>query len=262
MSITGNPVHVAVMIQNSFIFLEKVKKGIESNLWKQGINNWDSFLSANEIRGFSNSRKVYYNRKILEARKALYNLDSLYFKKILPQSEYYRLYDFFKEETVFLDIETTGLDSKNNDITLIGLFDGINTKTMVKGINFDYKALKNELQKYKLMVTFNGSCFDVPFINKIYPGLLPNIPNFDVKSVTYKLNLKGGLKEIERKLGIKRNKIIEKFYGGDALTLWRMYRSTGDEYYLKLLVEYNEEDIINLKTIAEYCVEKLKKLIY
>jgi len=246
------------MIQNSFIFLERIKRGIEENLWKQGIYTWDSFLNVNKISGLSTVRKKYYDRKIIEARKALYNFDSAYFKDILPQSENYRLYDFFKEECVFLDIETTGLDSKNDDITLIGLFDGIETKTMIKGINFDYKILKNEFKKYKLIVTFNGSSFDVPFINKTYPGLLPNIPNFDVKSVTDRLGLKGGLKEIEKKLSIKRNKIIEKFYGGDALTLWKMYRATSDDYYLKLLIEYNEDDIVNLKTIAEYCVNKLK----
>ena len=232
---------------------------MEESLWKQGIYSWDSFLNCKKIRGLSVKRKLYYNRKIIEARKQLYNFNSAYFKNLLPQAEYYRLYDFFKEDCVFLDIETTGLGFRNNDITLIGLFDGINTKTMIKGINFDYTTLKKELEKYKLIVTFNGSSFDVPFINKIYPNLLPNIPNFDVKSVTDRLGLKGGLKEIEKKLGIKRGKIVEKFYGGDALTLWRMYRATGDDYYLKLLVEYNEEDIINLKTIADYCVEKLKE---
>ena len=167
--------------------------------------------------------------------------------------------DYFKDESVFLDIETTGLDRNNDDITVIGLFNGIETKTMIKGINFDLKELKNELKKYKLIVTFNGASFDVPFINKLYPGLLPIIPNFDVKSITNRLNLKGGLKEIEKKLGIKRNRIIEKFYGGDALTLWKMYRATGDDYYLNLLVEYNEEDIINLKKIAEHCIDKMKK---
>ena len=246
------------MIQNTFLFLERVKKGIEKNLWNQGIDSWDSFLNTKKIIGLSNRRKLYYDRKIIEARKQLYNLNSTYFKKILPQSEYYRLYDFFKEDCVFLDIETTGLDRKNDDITVIGLFDGVNTKTMIKNINLNYKKLKNELQRYKLIVTFNGSSFDVPFINKLYPSLLPDIPNFDVRSVTDRLGLKGGLKEIEKKIGIKRSKIIEKFYGGDALALWKMYRATGDDYYLKLLVEYNEEDIINLKTIADYCVEKLR----
>lgn len=246
------------MIQNSFIFLERVKRGLEENLWKQGVNSWDSFLSRNKIHGLSLARKKYYDRKITEARKQLYSFNSAYFKNILPQSEYYRLYDFFKDECVFLDIETTGLDFRNDNITVIGLFDGINTKIMIKNINFNYKALRNELRNYKLMVTFNGSSFDVPFINKKYPDLLPDIPNFDIKSVTDKLNLKGGLKEIEKKLGIKRGNIVEKFYGGDALTLWKMYRATGDDYYLRLLVEYNEEDIINLKKVAEHCIEKLK----
>ena len=38
-----------------------------------------------------------------------------------------------------------------------------------------------------------------------------------------------------------------------------MYKATGDEHYLNLLVEYNEFDIINLKTVAEHCVKKLKE---
>ena len=179
----------------------------------------------------------------------------------MPQSEMWRLYDFFKEDAVFLDIETTGLSKSNDDITVFGLYDGINTKIMIKGINLDYNALKKELQKYKLIVTFNGASFDLPFIEKRYPNLLPKIPNFDVKSVTDRLELRGGLKNIEKMLGIKRNPIIEKFYGGDALTLWRMYRATGDDYYLNLLVEYNEYDIVNLKIIAEHCVKKMKKRV-
>lgn len=184
-----------------------------------------------------------------------------YFIDLLPQSENWRLYDFFKEDAVFLDIETTGLSKLNDDITVIGLYDGLNTKIMIKNINLDFNLLRKELQKYKLFVTFNGSSFDIPFIEKRYPNLLPKIPNFDVKSITNKLNLKGGLKNIERALGIKRSDIVDKFYGGDALTLWRMYRATGDEHYLNLLVEYNEYDIMNLKKVAEHCVKRMKEKI-
>ena len=247
------------MIQNTFLFLEKVKNGIENNLYSQGIYDWDAFLKSKKVNGISRVRKLYYDRKIMEARKALFNLDSSYFKKLLPSSEYYRIYDFFKDEAVFLDIETTGLDIKNDDSTVFGLYDGIETKTMIKGINFDPIKLKDELKKYKLLVTFNGASFDIPFINKLYQNLLPDIPNFDVKVLADRLGLKGGLKNIEKILGIKRSNIIERFHGGDALTLWRMYRATQDDYYLKLLVEYNEEDIINLKTIAEHCIKEVKK---
>ena len=250
------------MITNSFIFLEGIGKKLEQNIWKSGIQDWEKFLLADEIKNISGHRKLYYDRKILDAKKALFNFDSCYFNNVLQQSEMWRLYDFFKEDCVFLDIETTGLSKFNDDITVFGLYDGINTKTMIKGINLDYDVLKKELQKYKLIVTFNGSSFDVPFIEKRYPNMLPKIPNFDVKSITRQAGLKGGLKEIEKNLGIKRTHIVSKFYGGDALTLWKMYKATMDDYYLQLLVEYNEFDLVNLKSVADVCVKKMKEKIF
>lgn len=250
------------MITNSFIFLERVGNKVEQAIWNNGIRDWDSFLKNNKIRGLSRYRKLYYNRKILNAKKALYNFDSGYFIDLLPQSEMWRLYDFFREDAVFLDIETTGLSKLHDDVTVFGLYDGLNSKTMIKGINLDYKALQKELQKYKLIVTFNGASFDLPFIDKRYPNLLPKIPNFDVKSLTDKLGLKGGLKNIEKELGIARREIVKDFNGGDALTLWRMYRATGDDYYLNLLIEYNEYDIMNLKLVAERCIKRIKETLF
>ena len=249
------------MIRNSFIFLEKVGNRLEKNIWNNGIHDWDSFLKKDKIDGLSKSRKLYYDRKIMEARKHLFKANSSYFLDVLPQSQMWRLYDFFKEDAVFLDIETTGLSKNHDDITVFGLYDGLNTKTMIKGINLDYHELKKELEKYKLIVTFNGACFDLPFIEKRYPGLVPKVPNFDVKSITRQLGLTGGLKKIERDLNIKRKEIVEEFNGGDALTLWKMFRATGDENYLNLLVEYNEFDTVNLKTVAEHCINKMKQKI-
>ncbi|MBI2655133.1 ribonuclease H-like domain-containing protein [Candidatus Woesearchaeota archaeon] len=247
------------MITQSFIFLERVGHKLEQAIWNNGIYDWDSFLKNNRIKGMSRYRKLYYNRKILNAKKALYSFDSNYFIKLLPQPEMWRLYDFFREDAVFLDIETTGLSKLHDDITVFGLYDGLNTKTMIKGINMNYPALKEELQKYKLIVTFNGASFDIPFIEKRYPGLLPKVPNFDVRSITGRLGLKGGLKNIEKELNLSRKEIINNFHGGDAVTLWRMYGATGDEYYLNLLVEYNEYDIMNLKIVAEKCIKKMKE---
>ena len=60
----------------------------------------------------------------------------------------WRLYDFFKEDSVFLDIETSGLSSYDN-ITVVGLFDGLNTKTMIRGVNLDLNHLKKELENLK-----------------------------------------------------------------------------------------------------------------
>jgi hypothetical protein len=245
------------MIQKSFIFLEKIGKKLENNIWQQGITSWDSFTNTKKIKGISKKRKYYYNNQLRKAQSALYSFEPGYFLDLLPQSEMWRLYSFFKDEAVFLDIETTGVSSFD-DITVIGLFDGLETKTMIKGINLDYNKLKEELKKYKLIITYNGSTFDIPFIKKRYPDLLPEIPNFDLRVACQRVGLTGGLKNIEKQLGIRRNKTIEGFYGGDVLTLWKMFRATGDEYYINLLVEYNEDDCFNLKKIADYVCSKIE----
>ena len=250
------------MITNSFIFLERVSNKIEKNIWNDKIYNWDDFLKKDSVKGLSKGRKLYYDRRITDAKKALFNFDSNYFLNVLPQSEMWRLYDFFREDAVFLDIETTGLSKSHDDITVFGLYDGINTKTMIKGINLDYDILKKELQKYKLIVTFNGASFDLPFIEKRYPNLIPKIPNFDVRPIASRLGFAGGLKNIEKSLGISRTDLVERFNGGDALTLWKMYRATGDEHYINLLVEYNEYDIFNLKLVADKVVKMMKEKIF
>jgi hypothetical protein len=244
------------MIRHSFIFLPKIDSKTESKIWEQGITDWQKFLEAKKVYGISYLRKGYYDRLIRSARDRLLNDDSIYFTKILPQTEHWRLYKYFRDQTAFIDIETNGL-GKHAYITVFGLYDGYNTKIMIKDINLDYVRLKRELRKYKLLVSFNGSVFDVPFIKKRFPDLIPPIPHFDLRFACKALGIKGGLKTIEKNFNIKRKKLVEDMYGGDALTLWRMYRGSGDDYYLNLLVEYNEEDVINLRTIADIIYKQL-----
>ena len=247
------------MIQHSFLLLERVGREKEKGIWKQGVFTWDDFLKAARIKGISARAKKYYDRKIVEARKELFSLNSSYFAEKLPKTEQWRLYDFFKEDAVYLDIETDGVN-ETDDVTVVGLFDGIDTRTMVRGVNLDFRKLKEELARYKIVVTFNGSVFDVPFIKKRYGAILPRIPHFDLRFCCKRIGLNGGLKGIEKQLGIRRNnELVEKMYGGDAALLHRMWRGSGDEHYLQLLVEYNEEDVINLKRIAERTYRTLKQ---
>ncbi|MFH2021609.1 MAG: ribonuclease H-like domain-containing protein [archaeon] len=248
------------MIRNTFQFLPKIKQKKEENLWKQGILTGDDFLKS-RAKGISKKSKAYYDRQISEAKIALRESDSSYFCGKLSSAETWCLYDHFREEAVFLDIEASDA-SLSSYLTVIGLFDGVRTKTMIRDVNFDEAILKKELAAYKLIVTFNGNNFDIPFLNKKYPGIVPTIPIIDLRHLCARIRLTGGLKEIEEQLGIKRhNAIVERLYGGDPLKLWRMFKGSGDDYYLKLLVEYNEEDVINLKKIAEHVVSILRKEI-
>ena len=247
------------MITNSFIFLERITAAKEKKIWEQGILGWDDFLKADKIKGISGAAKKYYDRKIEETRWQLFDGNSSYFTSLMPQTEHWRLYDFFKEEAVYLDIETDGL-SDNCDVTMVGLFDGYDTKTMIRRMNLDWQMLRRELEKYKIVVSFNGSVFDLPFIRKRYGEVIPQLPHFDLRFGCSKIGLNGGLKIVEKELGIRRsNSGVEGMYGGDAAQLYRMWRGSGDEYYLRLLVEYNEEDVINLKQIAEHVYMQLRE---
>ena len=203
------------MIRNTFLFLERITAAKERKLWQQGILNWDDFLRAKKISGISAAAKRYYDRKIIEARRQLYGENSSYFCSLMPQTEHWRLYDFFKEDAVYLDIETDGL-SDNNDVTMVGIFDGYDTKTMIRRVNLDWRLLKKELEKYKIVVTFNGSVFDLPFMEKRYGEVIPRLPHYDLRFCCSRIGLNGGLKAIEKKLNIRRSQIIEKIFQAEA----------------------------------------------
>ena len=244
------------MIRRTFSFLPGIEAKTEVSLRSQGINDWHDFLNSSSVKGMSSKRKSYYDRQLQEAGNQLKFGNAAYFASSLAIDDHWRLYDYFKEEACFLDIETTGLSHKSS-VTVVGLFDGFSTKSMIEGINLDFDALKRELSNYKMLVTFNGSVFDVPFLERRFPGLMPQIPHMDLRFVCKKVGLTGGLKKIEAEMGIGRGEIVGGMHGGDAVTLWRMYKNTGDDHYLNLLVEYNEEDVVNLKRIADTVYGKL-----
>jgi len=246
------------MIKNSFIFLDKIGHKREKQIWNEGINDWEEFKENKEIKSISFLRKPFYDRQIERAENALKNENILYLKNIFPSSEQWRLYNTFREDAVFLDIETTGF---YGNITVIGLYDGENTKTLVRGFNLDKDLLKNELKNYKLILTFNGASFDLPVVKKYFGNIIPEIPHIDLRFVCSKIGLKGGLKVIEKILNIKRPEEIENIAGDDAVMLWEMYKATGNRKYLDSLILYNEQDIVNLKQIADYSTKELWKKV-
>lgn len=244
------------MIRNSFIFLERVSHTTEQRLWQSGITDWKAFRDTKSVPRMSQARKHHYNRKLAEAGKHLAERNSAYFSSILPKSEVWRLYDFFSDGCLFLDIETTGY---YGDITVIGMYDGNDVMTLVKGQSLTKNNIKNVLSRYKMLVTFNGLSFDIPVINRYFNNVVPDIPHLDLRFPLAKLGFTGGLKKIERSLNILRSDNTEGLSGEDAVHLWHDYMNNGNRESLDLLVEYNTEDIINLKPIAGFVFNQMKQ---
>jgi len=236
------------VLKHSFLFLEKISSRKERSIWQQGINDWQDFLKAGKIKGIAKEKKYYYDRKIKETQQALLEENSPYFVDKLPKKEMWRLYEYFKDDCCFLDVET---DSYGK-IIVVGISNYFSTNTFVQGMNLERKMLERELQKYKVLITFNGSSFDLPKLRKQF-SLIIDIPHIDLKPLCVKLELKGGLKEVEKILNLKRPQHLQ----GSPVDLWKAFHASGDREYLELLIEYNREDIENLKGVMEWCYQKL-----
>jgi len=65
----------------------------------------------------------------------------------------------------------------------------------------------------------------------------------------WRCNFFGGFKAVEQQLGIPRQ--LQGITGLDAVMLWQRYQDYGDQDALDLLLEYNKEDVVNLKVLRE-----------
>ncbi|MEK6962925.1 MAG: ribonuclease H-like domain-containing protein [Nanoarchaeota archaeon] len=241
------------MIEESFIFLPEVSYKTENQIWSQA-KNWTSFLNNQNVQGVSPKRKFLYDAQIRKAQKFLSNEDCHALANVFPKREHWRLYNQFKDEAVFLDIETT---MSYGSITVIGLYDGKEVKQLVKGFNLDKDLLAKELSRYKLIITFNGASFDLPVIQRYFKNVIPNIPHIDLRGVCTRLGWTGGLKKIEQQIGIARPEELNGMAGGDAVILWDKFMHTQDQEYLDKLLLYNEQDILNLKPLANQSISRL-----
>jgi len=151
----------------------------------------------------------------------------------------------------YLDIETTGLCSFYDEITVIGicLANG-NGNSLVQLVGSDVTKtnLLRTLRCVDTIYTYNGNRFDLPFINfRLKVNLREHFHHRDLMHDCWKNNLYGGFKAVERQLSIPRR--LQGIGGAEAVMLWWRYRMDHDEKALALLLEYNKEDVVNLITL-------------
>ncbi len=242
-------------LTQSFIFLDRVSRAMERKLWDEGIADWNSFRERKRIRGIGMSRKTFYELKIKEFEGLLEEKDHRALAALLPRNEHWRLYHLFSEECLYVDIETA---ERYGDITVLGAWDGQRYYCFVKGTNLEKELVRDLFSHYKVFITFNGSSFDLPIIERYFGGVLPpDAIHVDLRHVCARLGLAGGLKTIERVFDIRRGEEIEGFSGADAALLWYEYRVTEEKELLDLLIQYNEADCRNLEPLARRTVALL-----
>lgn len=247
------------MLRNSFVLLDGVGYRIEERLWRQGLLCWEDFLEREKVRGFSREVKRRYDQSLEEASTCLNRGLTTYFREKLKPRDAWRLYHEFRDRACFLDIETTGLSPGESEVTVVGVSDGERVKTLVKGIDLTQEALAEELSRYGLLITFYGAVFDLPFLQRKFPGLRLDIPHIDLCFAGRRAGLRGGLKTVEKELGIERDESIQEMDGLEAVRLWKRWRRHGDREALTTLLDYNRADTANLKPLAEEVYQRLRE---
>jgi len=153
----------------------------------------------------------------------------------------------------YLDIESTGLCAFYDEITVIGicLVNGAGNK-LIQLVGGDVTRLNllRTLRGVGTIYTYNGSRFDFPFINsRLGVNLERQYHHHDLMYDCWRNNLYGGFKAVERQLDIPRR--LQGIGGADAVILWWRYQIDHDRKALDLLLEYNKEDVVNLKALRE-----------
>ncbi|MFZ2498965.1 ribonuclease H-like domain-containing protein [Methanosarcina sp.] len=243
------------MLNNTYIHIPGVGKSLEQKIWAQGIHTWEEFLELEEKILIPPARKARICEEIKKSSEHLASKNYCFFSQCLPSAEHWRAYSAFSDSVAFVDIETTGLSQHRDKITVVGIYNGKESKTYVRDINLD--EIVEEFSKYKLLVSFNGARFDLPFIKSEFPDIEFNQLHIDLMYPLRRIGYSGGLKNIEKMLGISRSEDTEGITGFDAVRLWKNYEKRGDQEALDILVKYNKEDIVNLKTIIELTYPKM-----
>lgn len=153
----------------------------------------------------------------------------------------------------YLDIETTGLSRRYADLTVIGIaYERARRTSIVQltGYNLSESRLLRALDGVDELYTYNGSRFDLPFIQaKLGLELAACFRHTDLMHDCWRQGLKGGLKAVERQLGIER--MLRGVDGYMAVRLWYQYLNNNDKRALRTLLDYNREDVVNLRLLRQ-----------
>lgn len=241
------------VLPRTFIHAPGVGYVTEKRIWRQA-ETWDDFLQREDRIRISERLRSSVRRVITESERRLAARDHRFFDAWLPTPERWRAYGDFRADAVYLDIETTGLNWSGDLITLVGLSDGRRFRTYIRGVDLD--ELPSELRRHKVLVTFNGTHFDLPILRNAFPSLPPML-HIDVQYPMRRLGHRGGLKRIERRLGLERPDDLKGLTGSDGAKLWRRYER-GDDDALDALIGYNRQDVVNLRPLMDYAYGTLR----
>lgn len=160
-----------------------------------------------------------------------------------------------------LDIETEGISKWENRVTTVGIcgdatgFEPVALLPHKPGFKDE---LFHVLEQTDLLLTFNGTQFDIPFLKAQSELADMPVPPFhvDLRFVFSAVGIKGGLKRVQVQMGYEREGALAEVDGFMAVLLWQEHlrRTPGA---LDTLVRYCLEDVVVLLDLAPLAYDLL-----
>lgn len=210
-----------------------------------GLSTWDDILARPESLPAALAQDVL--TEVQRCVAALEQNDIGYFVQQLHPRDRWRILAEYLPDVSYFDIETTGLEL-DSQITVIVCWHRGSLHTYIEHENLD--DFLDLLDEIRLLVSFNGSTFDVPrLLDAFHIPQLP-CPHLDLRWPCQHRRLAGGLKDICTRLGITRPDDLQDVDGEEAVRLWYRWHEQADPSARDQLVRYCAADVLLLHPIA------------
>lgn len=240
------------MLRSTFQLVPGIGPRRERALWRAGVLDWEDYLRS----GGDDPLSV----AISAAQNALAKGDIGTLAALVPAREHWRVFGAFPEAAVYLDIETSDDDAAYAGISAIGVLDERGPDLMLAGEGL--RRFPERASGWSMLVTFNGSSFDVPILLQAFPDWQLPACHVDLRHALGRVGHGGGLKAIESglsRLRLSRPPHLTGIDGANACWLFRRGRE-GDREALRRFAEYNLYDVVNLRTLMAYAYNRLLEL--
>lgn len=181
------------------------------------------------------------------------------------------------KQSVFLDIETTGLSRQFADIISITLLLFEENVYKIYQIFCQYsvdepqalKTLKDLIKNKKFIITYNGNSFDIPLL--LFKSQKHGI---DIKlDSMIKIDLYNHLRQVKNKIEIQdlKLKTAEEYFkihrtdtlsGEDVTVLYEAYRVEPRNEFSFLIMQHNYEDVSNLPILMNCIFDLYDHVFY
>lgn len=241
------------MLTRTFLHIPGIGPKRERDYWSDGITSWDDMLKDRDL--FDDGPPPAIEQHLTTSRQMLLDGNARWFEERLGPDKAWRLAaDFDNGRIAYLDIETDGGEATAmrddedapGGTTVCAIWDGTDARVFLR--NRDLEQIPEYLSKYKVLCTFNGKAFDIPYLEGRFGKDFFAGAHLDLRPITAAVGLTGGLKKIEKQIGIERPADIRRYTGYDAVKLWGAYRR-GRKDALEPLARYNLADSVNLQAL-------------